>query len=121
MVPLSDVPPSQVTVEVAPLSDLDKEIERYIEQILTDVAMEEPFVWVSPEVEVVGKPLEPEHGGTTEVEALIVKGVLVAAVGREEARPVFTVDDEPRLGREGLIAGQVATDTPSVATDTWDQ
>ena len=45
-VPLSDAPPSQVFAEVAPLSDSDKEIEQYIEQILTDVVVEVPLVLV---------------------------------------------------------------------------
>jgi hypothetical protein len=76
-------------------------------------------VQISPDVEGVGKPLKPEHGETTEVEAVIVKDVSVAAVGREEARPAFATDDELRLRREGSIASQVATDTPSAAWLCW--
>ena len=50
------------------------------------------------------------------MEALTIKGVLVAEVGREEAQPKLTANDGTGLRREGSITSQVAADTSSVTS-----
>ena len=112
--PLSDVLPSQVSAEVALLSNSDRETERYIEQILMDVAVEVPFVMVPPELKVVRELLESKHGELMEMEAPTIEGILVTEVGREDAQLELTAVDGMRLRRESLIVSQVVADTPSV-------
>ena len=79
-VPLSNVPSSHIPTEALPLSDSNKEIERYLEQIMMGMMVEKPVVQISLDAEGVGKPLELEHDGIIEVEAATVKGVLVPTV-----------------------------------------
>ena len=98
--PLSNVLPYQVSVEATPLSNLDKETEWYIEQILMDVAVEVPSAPVSPKSEGAREPLESEHGEPTGMEAPIVKGISVAEVRRKEARPKLAADDGLGLRKE---------------------
>jgi hypothetical protein len=51
------------SVETIPLSDSNRETERYLERILSSVATKGPFTQISPDIEGIGKTLELEHSG----------------------------------------------------------
>jgi hypothetical protein len=114
----SGVPSFHTPTDVGPLSDLDKEIERYLERILSSVVVESPFAQMSPNVEVAGKSLGLKHGGTREAEAMTTKDVSVSTAGRGEIQTISTADYESSLRREGSIASQVATDASLVGGST---
>jgi hypothetical protein len=80
----SGAPSLHVPTNVGPLSDSDKETKRYLERILSGVAMKSPFAQISPITEVLEKYFGLELGGTRDTEATITKDVLASIAGRGE-------------------------------------
>jgi hypothetical protein len=96
----SDMPTFSTPTETLPLSDSDRETERYLERILSRVAAEGPFAQISPDIATLGL----EHCGIVEVEAATTKDASASAAGRGETRTISIADYELRLRQEGSIA-----------------
>jgi hypothetical protein len=117
----SDIPTFPASPEILPLSELDRETERYLERILSGMATEGPFARISPNVEEARKNLGLEHGGATEVEAATIKDASTSVGEKGETRTISIADYESRLRREGSIASQAAMDTPPAGGSTSGQ